>query len=321
MSSEIDRAKRWKKRAGQTFAVACLTALSFWVVGVALEQVAVRLDANVAKARILARVEGESYDLLFLGDSTTLDGVSPPDVDAVAGTHSFNLATGGQSLLASQAVLRDHIARNAVPQWVVLGLFVNRRADEGLISGDLYYSLESGAREWYRNASSELEGSSRGAGFYLFNRLRAYRYRQATGSLLKWLARGDSPPLAFERGHLVLDYSAPAELGPPHEAGINEAAFASLLKYCRDQGIAVAIFEPPNHPGYSELSIGREATLIAMRKIASRYGVEFRSFNDEESLNYGTEEWLGSNHLNRRGAARFSRGQLGPFVAELFGRK
>ena len=37
-----------------------------------------------------------------------------------------------------------------------------------------------------------------------------------------------------------------------------------LLEFCQEQNLPVLIFEPPNNPGFSELSVGRAEALASL---------------------------------------------------------
>jgi hypothetical protein len=75
------------------------------------------------------------------------------------------------------------------------------------------------------------------------------------------------------------------------------------------------MFEPPNTPGTSNATTNRPQLLAAIdARVRERKHVTFRSFEGAGALDYAKDEWSGRNHLNRKGAVRFSRDQLAPYL-------
>ena len=157
--------------------------------------------------------------------------------------------------------------------------------------------------------------------YRLTNHLKAYLHRTAVERVIKYVIAGEARIPNLIRGHVAFDYSRPVNLGARHDVRVTWDGLPELLDFCRQQDLPVLIFEPPNNPGFSELSVGRTEALANLRAlIDSDPDITFLSFNDEASLAYADNEWLGLNHLNARGAARFSSEQLAPYLAELLHR-
>jgi len=296
-------------------------AASLLLIGEALRAGALRLDANVAKVRDLAAMEGAAHDVLAIGDSTTLEGVDAEAMTAGLGASTYNLATGGQSFLASELVLERHLRRNPAPRLVLLGVYVNRARDGAPMQPDLYLSLPEDLRGEYRDRYRGLSGDGLPRSYGVFNRLPAYRYRGTVDRALKAALVGAARVPELVRGQARMEDSRPAELGPPRDIHFDPAALASFLDACDERGLEVAMFEPPNHAGASERSRGRQEALAHIERLAAgRPGVHWRSFNDAGSLAYDADEWIGLDHLNARGARRFTDAQLTPWVRSLLAR-
>lgn len=295
-------------------------AASLALIGEALRAGALRLDANVAKVQELAAMEDFGHEILAIGDSTTLEGVDAEAMTAGLGLSAYNLATGGQSFLTSELVLERHLRRNPAPRIVLFGVYINRARDGAPIQPDLYMSLPEDLRARYRERYVDHAGDGLPRSYDVFNRLPAYRYRGTVDRALKAALVGADRIPSLVRGQARMADSRAAELGPSHDIHFDGEAIVSFLDFCEENGLRVAMFEPPNHAGYSALSEGRAEALAMLEGIAAdRSGVTWRSFNDEGSLDYETEEWVGLNHLNVRGARRFTDEQLTPWVRSLLG--
>jgi hypothetical protein len=67
-------------------------------------------------------------NVLFLGTSRILAGIVPSYFDRLSGgkTLSFNLALPGLPISSSYFVLKDYLAKNPPPEYVVMELYINR---------------------------------------------------------------------------------------------------------------------------------------------------------------------------------------------------
>ena len=114
---------RWSRYALRAAAFLALVAIVLVLLGEALEATMLALDANYPKIAQMMALRGEHNDVVYLGDSTTLESVNPAVIDEQLGIQSYNLATGGQSAVESEVVLREYLAHNERPRLVVLGLY------------------------------------------------------------------------------------------------------------------------------------------------------------------------------------------------------
>lgn len=272
------------------------------------------LNPNTPKIQEMLALEGETNDVLYIGDSTTLDGVNPAVVESELGLRGYNLASGGQSLVESELVLRHYLARNRKPRAIMLGLFVNRNP-EPQINPDIYFGLSSDERELLRDRTRDTGAIT--WSYRLFNTFKLYRYRGIISYMLDRLNKqltGESRSGTLIRGHLALDYSKVEK--PPSGlrfAELDEKALDSVLALCATEGIPVLMFEPPNTPGFSALTANRGQLLTSIRA-RTNARVTFQSFDGDAALPYAKDEWSGRNHLNRKGAVRFTKEQLVPYL-------
>ena len=275
-----------------------------------------RLDPNLAKIEEMMAFRGESFEALAIGDSTTLEGVNPEVLEEKLGIESYNLATGGQSPLESEMVLRHYLSRNEKPRLVLLGVNVNIDGYASAMNPSIYLGLSPEHRAEYARKVREVSAAPLDRSYPLFNRVKAYRHRRAIEHLIKFAIQGEGRRPRFLRGHLALEVSSMPSLPPVHEVSDDSEELEGFLALCREEGIAVLAFEPPNHPGYSSGSLGREEKLAwVVQRAADDPNLEFRSFNDEGSLSYAKEEWVNLNHLNAAGARRFTEQQIVPYLA------
>ena len=304
-------------------AFVALSLVVVFLVGEVLDRVS-WVNPNTPKIREVLALEGETNDVLYLGDSTTLDGVNPVEIESATGARGYNLASGGQSLLDAEMLLRHYLEHNAKPRMVMLGLFVNRSDPARELNPEIFFGLPSTMRGLMWEKADEQAMTNATLSFRVFNWFKAYRYRTNITHLLDYLQKTliskESRAKRFVRGHLALDYTKKEKRVASTErsiAQLNEVGLDSFLAFCSEQQIPVLLFEPPNTPGFSEITQGRSMILAGIeQRVRARRNLRFRSFNDLNSLTYASDEWSGRNHLNSKGAIRFSREQIAPFLQE-----
>ncbi len=286
--------------------------------GEPLQALTLRLDPNVPKILEMLSLQGRQDDVVFLGNSTVLDSVNPQVIKDDLGLSSYNLATGGQNLLESRLVLENYLEHNQAPRLVALGIYVNKAPWGCLLNPNVFLGLSPSSRREAKRAYEEYCGEPLPRSYSLFNRFKAYRFRNTIDSAIKFLIAGESRVPTFIQGHLAMDYSREVVLDGQHETRINQAALDAFLSLCRERRISVFLFEPPGSPGYSAMSQGREQVLDALEERVGRAPVlAFRSFSDQQRLDYPDNEWLSMNHLNARGARRFTHEQMVPAIQSL----
>jgi len=313
--------RRW--RALRVLGFVAFAALVVALAGALLDRIST-LNPNIPKIREMLALEHETNAVIYIGDSTTLDGVNPVEVESTLGLRGYNMASGGQSLLEAEMLLRNYLAHNARPRFVVLGLFVNRSDGARNMNPEIYFGLPGDLRDIMWRKANEQGMTNANLSFKLYNSVKAYRYRSNISYVLDYLHKHfvshESRASALVRGHLALDYSKrqkPVTGAERSTAELNQAGLDSFLDFCEQQQLPVVMFEPPNTPGFSAITLSRETILAAIaQRVANRKSVTFHSFNDAGSLTYAPDEWSGRNHLNRKGAIRFTREQLVPYLRE-----
>lgn len=305
------------RRIRRLLVFVALLAVVFIILGQILEAAALNIEQGAAKVRDVMQLKGQQCDVVYVGDSTVLEDVNPAVVDEALGIRSYNLGTGGQTSVATELVLRHYLSRNAKPRLVVMSVFINREDVVGpFIGADVYAALSQEHRELYRRY---LE--SRGTPLPLTWRIgavfKAYNYRGAIAPIIKFLIAGRSRIPRFIQGHMAFDFSRPIELGLTHDAMLDPAEFQRVVDLCIEEKLPLLIFEPPNNPGYSERTRGREKVVAYLESLPKTYdSIQYRSFNDAGSLDYALDEWAARNHLNAKGAIRFTGEQIVPYVRD-----
>jgi hypothetical protein len=267
--------------------------------GLALSWATQRLDYSEPKLRESLAFRGEKLDVVFLGNSLTLEGVSPRRIDSLLGTRSYNFALGGASLLESELQLRHFLESNAPPRLVALGLYLDAPDRYAGISPTLYYALEAPLRGLFWQRSGGVDES-----FVVFNRLAAYRYRNTLDLALKYLATREDTRPRFVQGQAQASFSR--EVAPPgaHRAELDAGELRSFLSFCAERSLPVYLFEPPLSPG--RRADNRAEVLAEVSEIVAHSpNVSFQSFADQGNA-YLASDWVNLNHLNERGAEKFS---------------
>lgn len=310
----------WRAGLLRLVAFVAVNAAGLAAVGVGLERVALELDHNVSKSRSMMSLQGEAYGVLAIGNSVTQQAYDPGEIDQALGVSSFNLASGGQSYVASELILEHYLARNEAPELLVVGTFVNRVSDGAALDPEIYGYLDASGAAHYRERYYEVESRTLPLSYIVFNHIPAYRYRSAIDVGLKYLVAGNDRIMQHRRGFLVSRYHPPGPLKPLGrvEADFDLEGLSRLAEVAGEAGIAVALFEPPSTPGLSELTEGREEVLEQLNALVARepHILSFRSFNDDQGLDYRFDEWTGRDHLNEAGARRFAREQLAAWTRE-----
>jgi hypothetical protein len=293
-------------------------ALCVWLAGLALSFATQRLDYSEPKLLESLDFHGRRLDIAFLGNSLTLEGVSPQTIDSKLGTSSYNFALGGASLLESEFQLRYFLANNPAPKLVALGVYLDAPERYTGISPALYYSLSPELRALYWSESQTLEQQGFDRSFVLFNRLAAYRYRGVIDLIVKWLVTREDTRPRFVLGQAQAAFSRAAiDVGTPRRAAFPLNELQSFLALCKERSIRVLVFEPPIYPGERELISNRAGIVEQVaRAAAASPGASFVSFADLGTA-YNHDDWVNLDHLNVRGAEKFSArfaGTLAPLL-------
>ena len=320
MSSSTSSSEPGRVRPGWAWVLGFLlvNAVVLFASGVVLERLALRFDYNVEKWREVMTMEGADYDIVVHGNSVTMQSWDPTVVDEVTGRSSYNLASGGQGWVSGELVLSHWLEQNEAPDWVVLGVFINRPDDGTSLAPEIWDYLSSDARRLYRRRVAEA-GGGRLWSWQAFNAVPAFRYRRVIDEVVKYVRAGESRTGFLRRGFLGTRYHPPSPVVAAGEVdgSVDIEALSRVIDVAEASGARVLLYEPPNHPGRSERNPNREETLSAVQAlVASRDTVvAFRSFVDGSALEW--TEWSGEDHLNVAGAERFGIEQLGPWVRDV----
>lgn len=296
-------------KASLIFLVGC--ALWLALVGVVLRKITLRLDPNVPKIQAMMALQKNDHDVLYLGDSTTLEGVNPEVVDRAIGTSSYNLASGGQQILASEMVLRHYLDHNPKPDLVTLGLFVGPENFSD-INSNVYLALKPEHRKGYERKRNDFYGRRFERSYKFFNLVPAFRYRGGVEWLIRYLVKGSKRSPTFIKGHLAL--SGHEKLSQKLDAKtlvLDEKALISFADFCQQEKLNCLVFEMPTHQSYKAARSGRKAVLSAIDEIVkNRSNVDFVSFNDSSGPLFEETLWLNLNHFNGDGAKAFTKNHL-----------
>ncbi|MEM9601991.1 MAG: hypothetical protein AAGA11_03965 [Pseudomonadota bacterium] len=300
-------------------AALCCSVIMVFLAGVVLERASNHLDPSYPNIKSAFQMRDRSFDLVVLGDSTTSQGVNP--VAALEGSDwsGFNLASPGANFLSMKSALRHYLKYNEPPSLVAVGVYVNIDGLDNGLSPNVYFGLDSDDRKLVVSEFKKLGVNPIDWKFELLNRIGAYRHRGAIELILKYVVTGAARVPEFINGHLALTdrLFGPPRLPASNVAGFKLAMLRDLLQFARERGIKVVLFEPPNTPGFSDLTIGREAVLKEIDSIVSDgLAVGFASFNDAGRFPFDYSEWINVNHLNSVGASRFSKELLGPWIIQ-----
>jgi len=281
------------------------TATIVTIVGVLLRLATDKYDFSEPKLRESMAFTGKHLDVAFFGDSLTLEGVNPDVVDRKLNIESYNFALGGASILESEMQLRYFLRHNPKPHLVALGVYLNVPNKPAGVRPTLYFGLPDDLRTVFRDELFSHESVKIDRSFKLFNSIPAYRYRNTIDLLLKSLLSHDDQRPSFVKGQARVSFSRDPLLGRKHESVFKADELESFMDFCEKERIPVLLFEPPNHPGYSELTVNRAEILEKVSRLAMKYPhARFVSFNGTFAL--GQAEWVNLNHLNIYGSATFS---------------
>jgi hypothetical protein len=282
-----------------------MVGISVWFAGLLLSWTTRHFDFTEPKLSESLQFRDQHFDVLYLGDSLTLEGVNAASVDRELGTHSFNFALGGASILESEMQLRYFLEHNPKPRLVALGLYIDQQNRPAGVRPSLYFGLSSRLRASYETKLRTFEGVELERSFFVFNLVPAYRYRNTIDLLLKSAVSSQRQRPSFVQGQAQVFFSRSVGLGRPHDSILNLAELHSFLSFCEEQQLPVFLFEPPNHAGYSALTRNRSALVSAIRAMAaSSLNVRFISYGDT-GTDYQPSEWVNLNHLNAQGSEKF----------------
>jgi hypothetical protein len=310
-STPLSRPVEARRRPRFRFvAIGVCASIAIALAGWFLEKATERYDFSEPKLIESLALRDKQLDLVYLGSSLPEEGVDAEAIDAALGTSSYNLAFGGASLLNSELQLRQFLESNPAPRLVALGLYINVGEKTEAIPPTLYFGISPEVRKLFRQRLLSDEGAALDPGFEIFSRIPAYRYRNTIDLLIKAMVSREDVRPRFVQGQARVGFSRlPVVLtSQPHDSLFNLKSLRHFLDLCAERKLRVFLFEPPNHAGYSALTANRAKILSQVNEeVRATTNASFQSFNDEASSGeYLPMDWVNLNHLNERGAKKFS---------------
>jgi hypothetical protein len=316
LSPSVRDRRRWLQN--RLVAVAlwiALVGMSVAVVGFLLTLATNRFDFSEPKLKESLKFSGTQLDVAFFGDSLTLEGVNPEVIDQNLRTQSYNFALGGASILESEMQLRYFLRHNPKPRLVALGIYLNIPNKPVGARPTLYFELPSDLKTRYRSELLTYEGVRIDRSFTVFNHVPAYRYRNTIDLIVKSLLSRDDQRPSFVKGQARVAFFREPYLGREHESVFRADELESFIRFCQEQQIPLVLFEPPNHPGYSDLTSNRTRILDDVSRLVAKYrATRFLSYNGP-SFSLPKKDWVNLNHLNTSGSIKFTK-LLSNMVAE-----
>jgi hypothetical protein len=276
------------------------------LLGRLLQSATARFDFSEPKLRESLKFSNTQLDVAFFGDSLTLEGVNPDAIDRTLHTRSYNFALGDPSIVESEMHLSNFLQHNPKPRLVALGIYLNIPNKPVAARPTLYFGLPADLRLEYRDELLKYEGDKIDRSFIVFNLVPAYRYRNVIDLVLKSLLSKDNQRPTFVKGQAQVTFFREPYLGRKHESVFKTDELESFIRLCEEEQVPLLLFEPPNHPGYSELTSNRTALLNDLSHLIARHpGVRFVSYNNSIFVP-AHKDWVNLNHLNAAGSAKFS---------------
>ncbi len=287
----------------------------------------------------------EKIDSIFIGASHVYRGLNPWIVDEAWGENTFNLSTSSQAINSSYAMLKEankvgDVRRcylevsagmvcqdketrqdNATASYIIsdymrpsidkLIYILNAVGPENYINafcparrnwrkiysfrvmGDTFRSKGQTGYKEYDYVENETEYYA-GKGFVYSNDVVAY-----TGT--------EAPPVITEN-HISKDYLF---------------YFAKIVQYCRENNIELICFSMPMTEFLIEQFGDYDSYLKQARDMCGKYGVPYYDFNcaDPSILDLQDSDFKDENHLNGKGAEKFSQVFADFFAGKISGRE
>lgn len=267
------------------------------VLGEFFRTLALRFDPNEPKVVDIINMNNEKYDILFMGNSVTQQGINPEVIDRELQANTYNLATGGGSIFENELILRNYLLHNEKPKLIVYGLYVNEVTWGGSLRPTFRYSFDKKVRQHYKQKLKKRDLNKH------LNIIPLFRYRVSLEHALKFIVNPGDRNYSHYKGFLVTTVTkkVPTKL-PKHTSGINENSYRDFMDYAKKEGIKVLLLELPNSPSFNKATLKRDSTLQA---ILNYPDAKFISLNNKLDL-YPPEMWTGLNHFNIKGANAFS---------------
>lgn len=252
--------------------------------------------------------KGDEYDVLFVGSSHMILGVSPMQLWKEQGIPSYNMGKWGLYLPENYYVLKDTL-RYCNPKLVVIDMYYFESDSYGYTNDDgwrgsvhdafdiIPLSLEK--KEAVQNIFSDYEKVQEGFLFkysYYHNRWEELNAGDFSSKSGYGCTKGGAyqaeveQPMAYHR--------IPADQMPENRT-LGEEYVEKMIDLCASKGIAVLLVYLP-HPATEEHQMGANA----VSRFAQEKGVAYLNFLDLDVVDFQTDLMDEDSHLNALGSKK-----------------
>lgn len=258
-------------------------------------------------------------DVVFLGPSTALSGISPKELWMDEGISSYVRANASQTLCISYYMAEDAVAVHK-PQLICLDTTFMKFGDDFVEEPSTRKSLDG-----MRLSMSKLKcvrasmGPDEKMMNYIVPLFRFHtRWKELTWDDIRYAWYMGSVTC---NGYLEDDEIQPAQSGDlvyirepdEHISQGNRDYLNKLITLCRDNDIELFLFKTPAYSDNWSEGFDRD-----IEEIAEENGItyiNFDKYNEEIGLDYSVDTPDAGSHLNSTGAVKFSK-YLGKYIME-----
>lgn len=332
----------WKTLLGVLVLVAALVAIDV-ALTLALEPYGSNSDSVWFEYR-QATAAGEQFDTVVIGSSVAQDSLQPGPIDSTLSTHSFCLASPGQSLESSLEALRTVLDEHPVRR-VILGTSYTQLAEEPWANSNMaFYQAMLNGRPLGEQVTGytrlilnpDYVGKVSSLAFLMPFTLSHVNYtpsaiannirnRLECDTPLEAQACIDSTWHPLGQGYANYTGQLNAEVLGANHIGVNHLAYLGLggkglniselrglegiCKLCNERGVELVVFAAP-HPRFEVLSIADAypTDMAIVEQMVTSQGGIYLDFNMAHADVYDIWEsdFIDATHLNMQGAERFT---------------
>jgi len=253
-------------------------------------------------------LERDSLDILFLGSSHIYNSIDPEQFEERTGLRGFDMSTSNQDASLSYYLLRETL-RYQKPKTVVMDLYglqlepMTKESSYKRTLDDMRWSCNK--LEVIQTWLPHMEGETLLP--RLFTLLDYHgRWNDLTDADINGKAY-----ITSRRGFCPTDETAEGITHDKYFSDEEEHAFSettldymrSIIELCRQNGMELILIKTPDTGWTAKWS-------EAARSLAGHYSLPYTDFNEPELLPEinldDTTDWRNANHLNSRGAVKFT---------------
>ncbi len=252
-------------------------------------------------------IKRSTDDVIILGSSIALNSLMPTIVEDSLGMTCFNGGANGQTLTFYDTMVECILARHK-PKMIVLGLKNEELAGTGV--GGRYNFLVPYYDKGYSMIDSCLKARDKYEPYLLKSNL--YRYNTIWWRILLYhfITPGEPGEKGFVAKGIPSFYPTLYKKEVSTQiSNQRKEEFRSMVERCRNAGVQLVAYFPPNYYKYS----GKSATINYVENYCKEHNIPcFDDSQDAEFLK--NKEWFYDNvHLNKNGAVIYTE----HFIAEL----